>query len=292
MSGAPDQKTLTLEAPAKLNLSLDILGRRPDGYHELRMVMQTISLSDTVTVTLGTGGEVTVETDCPELPGGPGNLAYRAAETFFAHTRTANPGTAILLKKRIPLQAGLAGGSADGAAVLRALRTLLRPELEDAELEHMAEAVGSDVPFCVRGGTALAEGRGQRLTRLSPLPPCRIAVCKPDFGLSTPELFARTDGRELRPRPDTDALRKALERGDTAGAGRCFCNVFEQVLTPEEREAVCAIESCMRRQGALGAAMTGSGPTVFGVFAGEDGAHRALEELRPRYAQSFLTSPV
>ena len=283
-------KTLTLSAPAKINLTLDILRKRPDGYHDLRMVMQAVSLCDTVTV--AAGGAFAVRSDGAELPAGEGNLAYRAAREFFRQAGVRIDGPEILLQKRIPLCAGLAGGSADAAAVLRALRALCAPGLTLGELERIGEAVGSDVPFCVRGGTALAEGRGERLRSLPSLPPCFLVLCKPDFDLPTPALFGRVRVEKIRRRPDTAGMENALCRGDLAGAASLLCNVFEEFLTPQESGEIRAIGGVLRDRGALGAAMTGSGPTVFGIFSGQEDARRAAADLGVRYRQTFLAQPV
>lgn len=191
-------KTLTLEAPAKINLTLDILGRRTDGYHDMRMVMQAVSLGDTVTVAEAAGG-FSLLTEGISLPAGKVTLEQRAADAFFHRLGRPVPGLEVRLAKRVPAYAGLGGGSADVAAVLRCLRTLYAPDLPRQALEEIGLAVGSDVPFCVRGGTCLAEGRGEILTDLPPLPDCAIVLCKPDFGLPTPELFARLDGADLGP---------------------------------------------------------------------------------------------
>ena len=285
-------RTITREAPAKLNLTLDILRRRPDGYHDLRMVMQAISLSDTVTVTETAGEEITVRTDREDLPAGRDNIAWKAADVFFRAAGVPRHGLAITLEKRIPDQAGMAGGSTDGAAVLKILRELYCPELPDAALEEMAAAVGSDVPFCVRGGTALAEGRGEILTTLPPLPDCWIALCKPDFGLSTPALFGRVRVEKLLRRPDHEAMERALAAGDLRAVAGWMGNVFEEVLTPSEAEEICRIKGQLLSHGALNAVMTGSGPTVFGLFEKEAAACRAAEALKERYGQAFTAKPV
>ena len=284
------KQEITLSAPAKLNLTLDILRRREDGYHDLQMVMQTVSLCDTVTVRTGTGGGMSVATDRPDLPGGPKNLAWKAAKVFYAVAGLSNAGTEIFLEKRIPMEAGMAGGSADAAAVLRALRTLLRPELPDTALETMAARVGSDVPFCVRGGTALAEGRGEMLTVLPPMPECHILLCKPEFGISTPALFGRVRVEAIVHRPNLPAMLAALSAGELLGVAAELRNVFEDVLT-EEREPIFAIQDEMKRHGALNALMTGSGTTVFGLFADWEAAQAAETALKQMYSQVFLVKP-
>lgn len=283
---------VTLKAPAKINLTLDILRRRPDGYHDLRMVMQTVSLYDLVTVRAETGtGDIVVHAGSSELPDGPENLAWKAAGAFLNGTGAECGGLEIWIEKRIPVRAGLAGGSADGAAVLKALRQLYAPGLSEERLEEIGAAVGSDVPFCIRGGTALAEGRGERLTTLPPLPECRIVLCKPDFGLSTPELFHRVRVEELPFHPDTEGMRCALAAGDLCHVAKLTANVFEFVLAEEKAEIV-SIETALRETGALAAAMTGSGPTVFGIFNDAEKAALSAEALGRRYVQTYLTQPV
>ena len=278
-------KTMTLEAPAKINLTLDILGRRADGYHDLRMVMQAVSLGDTVTVSETAGGFALLAEGIA-LPEGKPTLEQRAAEVFFRALGRPMPGLEVRLRKRVPAYAGLGGGSADVAAVLRCLRALYAPELPRSALEEIGLSVGSDVPFCVHGGTCLAEGRGEVLTDLPPLPDCAVVLCKPDFGLPTPELFARVDRADLGDRPDASAMAAALARGDLAAAARCLGNVFEQVLTPEEGAVIRAIRAALLECGALGAAMSGSGPTVFGLFGDPALADRAAQAQGERYRQT------
>lgn len=284
-------RTMTLTAPAKINLTLDILGRRTDGYHDLRMVMQSVSLGDTVTVTETAGGfALTAEGFTP--PAGKSTLEQRAVEAFFRRAGRPMPGLEVRLIKRVPAYAGLGGGSADAAAVLRCLRALYAPDLPREALEEIGLAVGSDVPFCVRGGTCLAEGRGEVLTDLAPLPACCIVLCKPDFGLPTPQLFQRADGAELGARPEAAAMAAALAAGDLAAAAGCLGNVFESVLTEEEGAEVRSIRRTLDRCGALGSAMSGSGPAVFGLFDDRAKADRAAETLREKYRETYLAAPV
>ena len=280
----------TLIAPAKVNLALDILGTRPDGYHDMRMVMQTISLCDTVAVEETAAG-FELCTDGDFIPEGKKTLEQRAAEAFFAAIGQPKPGLRVTLEKVTPAYAGLGGGSADVAALLRILRDTYAPELSTEELERIGLTVGSDMPFCVRGGTALAEGRGEVLTDLTPLPDCWFVLCKPDFGIPTPILFARVDGGELTHRPDIDGMRLALEAGDLASVAARLGNVFEEVL-PEEYREVFSIKKRLLELGALNAAMSGSGPTVFGIFAERETAQQAAKALRADYAQTYLAEPV
>ncbi|MCI2055800.1 MAG: 4-(cytidine 5'-diphospho)-2-C-methyl-D-erythritol kinase [Oscillibacter sp.] len=286
-------RELTKKAPAKLNLTLDILRRREDGYHEMKMVMQTISLCDTVSVWVDTGsGKTIVRTDNAALPDGPENIAYKAAAAFYAATGMENTGTEILVEKHIPFCAGMAGGSADGAAVLHALRELTGIALPDRRLEEIGGTFGSDVPFCVRGGTALAEGRGEVLTTLPSMPACWIAVCKPDFDLPTPALFHRVQVDKICRRPDTEKMTVALSNGNLSAVAAELGDVFEEFLLPEERIKIDGIKKTMLNCGALNAAMTGSGPTVFGLFDRESKAQQAVEVLRAVYSQTFLAQPI
>ena len=280
----------TLTAPAKINLALDILGTRPDGYHDMRMVMQTISLCDTVTVEETAAG-FELQTDGDFIPAGKKTLEQWAAEAFFEAIAQPMPGLRVTLEKVTPAYAGLGGGSADVAALLRILRDTYAPGLPAEELERIGFTVGSDMPFCVRGGTALAEGRGEVLTDLTPLPDCWFVLCKPDFGIPTPSLFARVDGGELTHRPDINGMRLALETGDLPGVAARLGNVFEGVL-PEEYHEVFHIKKRLMELSALNAAMSGSGPTVFGVFAEQETARRAAEVLKETYQKTYLAMPV
>lgn len=283
-------KRWTRSAPCKINLALDILGRREDGYHDMYMVMQTVSLCDSVTVE-EKGEKFALDLEGLSLPEGVKSLEERTAERFFLDIGRPQPPLRVALEKVTPAYAGLGGGSADVAALLHILREAYAPELSTAELEAIGFTVGSDMPFCVRGGTALAEGRGEILTDLTPLPDCRIVLCKPDFGIPTPSLFARFHSHGVQERPDIPGMMKALEAGDLAGVARRIGNVFEQLL-PEEYSEVFAIKKRLLELGALNAAMSGSGPTVFGIFADEEKAKAAEETLKEMYSETFLARPV
>ena len=280
----------TEAAYAKVNLALDILGKRSDGYHDMRMVMQTVSLHDTVSVELQ-DGDFSLQMDGFTPPAGKKTLEQQATEAFFAHIGKPIPGLAVSVLKRTPAYAGLGGGSADVAALLRILRDAYAPELSTETLQTIGLTVGSDMPFCVRGGTALAEGRGEILSDLKPLPACFFVLCKPDFGIPTPMLFTRVDGGELADRPDIDGMMQALETGDLLGVAARLGNVFEEVL-PEEFREVYEIKQNLLDLGALNAAMSGSGPTVFGVFADLKTAQNAVLHLKERYEQTYLAEPV
>ena len=280
----------TRYAPAKVNLALDILRKRPDGYHDMKMVMQTVSLCDMVTVEAQPEGfSLNMEGFTP--PEGKKTLEQRAAEAFFAELGRPVPGLVVSIAKRTPAYAGMGGGSADVAALLRILRDAYCPEMPGEVLERIGFAVGSDMPFCIRGGTALAEGRGEILTDLPPLLDGWFVICKPDFDIPTPALFSRVRPDAFEKRPDIDGMTDALRAGDLKGIAARLCNVFEEVL-PEDCAEVFAIKETLMKRGALGAAMSGSGPTVFGIFGEEETARRAAEALGQQYRQTYLARPV
>ncbi len=281
---------MELSANAKINLTLDILRRREDGYHDLQMVMQSVTLADVLTVAPAQGAVGQAVSDLHFLPTGGKNLAQMAAAAFRQAAGLGGQ-VDVSIQKRVPVCAGLAGGSADAAAVLRAMNRLTSAGLSSVELAKIGERVGSDVPFCVLGGTALAEGRGERLTPLSPLPPCSIVICKPHFSISTPHLFGRVNVRKIVRRPDTSGVIAALDAGDLAGVARRMYNVFEDVLEPRRAVEIGEIKAALIDCGALGASMSGSGPSVFGLFHREDLAQEALERLRSSYRDVFLCGP-
>ena len=283
---------MEIQAFAKLNLTLDILGKREDGYHDLRMVMQSITLADTLTLEENQGEGLRVSANLRFLPTGEKNLAAAAALRFWEALGREPENLDIRIEKRIPVCAGMAGGSSDAAAVLRALNQRAGEPFSPRELAKIGERVGSDVPYCVLGGTALAEGRGEMLTPLAPLPRCWVVACKPDFPISTPELFAQADRVKLRRRPDTAGLAAALEAGDLGGVARRMYNVFEDVLPARLYTRVAEIKNILIQCGALGANMSGSGPTAFGLFDRLEAAQEARACLAQRYRDTFLCETV
>ena len=283
---------MEIQAFAKLNLTLDILGKREDGYHDLRMVMQSITLADTLTLEENRGEGLRVSANLRFLPTGEKNLAAAAALRFWEALGREPEDLDIRIEKRIPVCAGMAGGSSDAAAVLRALNQRSGEPFSPKELARLGERVGSDVPYCVLGGTALAEGRGEVLTPLPPLPRCWVVACKPDFPISTPELFAQADRVKLRRRPDTAGLVAALEAGDLGGVARRMYNVFEDVLPARLYTRVAEIKNILIQCGALGANMSGSGPTAFGLFDRLEAAQEARACLTQRYRDTFLCETV
>lgn len=270
------------KAYAKLNISLDVTARRPDGYHDMLMLMQTVSICDELTITPEPDGIVHAATSLPYVPGDRRNLAVSAALRFLELVGDPGRGMKIAIRKSIPVGAGMAGGSADAAAVLRTLNRAYGEPLSAGELCAAGEEIGSDVAFCLRGGTALASGRGEILQPLKALPPCAFVVCKPDFSISTPELFRKLDEAKLSCHPDTDGLLDALEKGDLDSLCRRMYNVFEDV--PDRRmRTIRAAKGALLDCGALGALMTGTGSAVFGVFRDMSAAEKACGTLKKEY---------
>lgn len=282
---------MKLTAWAKLNLTLDVLRQREDGYHDLQMVMQTVTLADTLNLEPGKEG-IHVRTNFRFLPEDDRNLAMIAAKRFFAETKLPPLPLNISIQKQIPVCAGLAGGSTDAAAVLRGLNEMTGLGLSMAELQKIGEGIGSDVPYCIAGGTALAEGRGERLTPLPPLPRCYIVLCRPPFSISTPKLFGQIRCRKNRRRPDTAGVLAALEAQDLQGVARRMYNVFEDIFPPRRQAEITDIKNKMIACGALGACMSGTGPTVFGLFERLDDAKAAKVSLNVYYQRVFLTETV
>lgn len=275
-------KTVHEKAYAKLNISLDVGKRREDGFHEMTMVMQSISLADAVTVTLNDTGKVRAKTSLPFIPGDERNLAVKAALCYLEAIGRQGQGALIEIQKAVPVGAGMGGGSSDAAAVLRAMNALFGHALSTPELERLSCAVGSDVAFCVAGGTALATGRGEKLEALPALPDCAFVVCKPEFSISTPELFRKLDQMPLRRHPDTAGLMAAIREGQLGQVCRRMYNVFEDVDDRRMR-TVADIKSRLLDAGALGAVMTGTGSAVFGVFTPGQALEGVCAPLRREY---------
>ena len=283
-------KETTEKAFAKLNISLDVTGRRPDGYHDMRMVMQTVTLCDDVSVSLREDGTVHAGTNLRYLPCDDRNIAVKAARAFFAAAELKNTGADIGIRKRIPVCAGMGGGSSDGAAVLRALNRLCGRPFTLPELEALGASLGSDIPCCVAGGTSLAEGRGEVLSPLPDFPDCRFVIVKPRFSVSTPELFSRLDRCPIKCRPETNGIVSALRGGSLPGVCRRLYNVFEDALPPKPDD-IPRIKAQLLDCGALGAAMTGTGSAVFGIFDSEAAAKDARAALSKSYSEVFHAAP-
>ena len=279
------------KAYAKINISLDVTARRSDGYHDMAMIMQTVSLCDDVRLSFCGGDTISAMTNLHFIPGDERNLAVRAAKKYFEAIDEPERGLCIHIHKRIPVGAGMGGGSADAAAVLRGLNRAFDNRLSAERLEELAAEVGSDVAFCVRGGTMLAHGRGELLSELPDMPKCIFVICKPQFSISTPELFRKLDQVSLRRHPDTAGLISALEQGNLRELSCRMYNVFEDVNDRRMR-TVAAIKSVLIDKGALGAVMTGTGSAVFGVFSDKTEAESAREELKREHGFCCLAECV
>ena len=283
--------TIRERAPAKINLTLDVLTKRADGYHDLESIMQAVSLEDEIILEIGTGEPWELVCSRKGIPTDERNIAWKAAKVFY-DTVSADPnGLRITVIKTIPSEAGLGGGSADGAAVLRGLNRTLEHPFSLMELAEMGAKVGSDVPFCVIGGTAYCEGRGERLTPLNIEPKYSYVLCKPDLAFSTPKLFGKLDNSVITRRPDHKAMISELERGNAEAVGTLLCNVFEEAVL-DEYESIKRIKTLLLEQGALGAQMTGSGSVVFGIFATEEQAVSGAEAIKQEFPNTFACKTV
>ncbi|MCL2562610.1 MAG: 4-(cytidine 5'-diphospho)-2-C-methyl-D-erythritol kinase [Oscillospiraceae bacterium] len=279
---------IRVQAYGKLNLSLDILRRQLSGYHDMRMVMETVELCDDVQISIAEGDRVRLSTNLHYLPVDDSNIAAEAAETFFQELGIPRKQVTIHIHKRLPVSAGVAGGSANAAAVFRGLNQLMGTGLSAEEMRRLGLLLGSDVPYCISGGTALAEGRGEVLTPLCPLPLCHIVICKPRFSIRTADLFGRIDCTKIRHRPDTAGMVDALKSENLGQVAVRMYNVFEDVLDGKQKE-VFAIKTALLDAGALGAMMSGTGPSAFGLFDDEQAARGAYERLRAVYPETYLT---
>lgn len=281
---------VSLAAHAKINLTLDVLGKLPNGYHELQMVMQSVSLHDRISLETDTDGGIELRSNRRDLPLDERNLAHKAALAFLQTMEIPMSGLTIAIEKHIPVAAGLAGGSTDAAAVIRALDFACNTRCTEAELREIGLKVGADVPFCLVGGTRLAGGVGEVLSPLAPLPDCAIVLVKPDFAMSTPYVFAALDRAEITERPDAAGMSDALARGDLRDTASRLCNVMELVTAAEHPE-IDEIKAKLLSFGALGAVMSGSGPSVFGIFEDDERARAAYAALLPGYESVHLCRP-
>ena len=280
----------TEKAYGKLNLSLDVTGRREDGYHDLAMLMQTVTLCDELSLRFRDDGKVRASSNLRFIPEDERNLAVRAALRFLEAVGEQGQGLQIDMRKQIPVGAGMGGGSADAAAVLRALNRIYGMPFDRKRLEELAQQIGSDVAFCVTGGTALAEGRGEKLTDLPAMPDCLFVICKPSFSISTPELYKKLDSAPVRIHPDTQGLLHAVREGDLRAVCRRMYNVFEEIDDRRMR-TVAQIKGRLLDHRALGAMMTGTGSAVFGVFEQEEDARAACAALRQDYPFCCTAKP-
>ncbi|MBQ0059960.1 MAG: 4-(cytidine 5'-diphospho)-2-C-methyl-D-erythritol kinase [Lachnospiraceae bacterium] len=283
---------MIVRASAKINLSLDVVGRRDDGYHLVSMVMQSLYLHDVVTIEPQTREDgIFVSSNLPYIPNDDGNLAYRAAR-ILKEKYDIDDGIKIHLQKRIPVSAGLAGGSTDAAAVLFGVNKLYGLGLKMRDLMTIGETIGADVPFCLMRGTALAENIGERLTRLAPMPECAILLAKPTFGISTKQAYKEVDEETNLVHPDVKGQVEALEQGDLAGVISRMGNVLEAPAI-RQYDQISDLKKAMMENGALGSLMSGSGPTVYGVFKDREEAEDAKRRMIPYFGsvRFIVTAP-
>ena len=283
--------TLYEGAFAKLNLTLDVLNKRSDGYHDLKSVMQTISIRDDIEIDVGTGKPWKLICDKENIPQDETNLAWKAAKVFCDHAKVDPDGLEIRITKRIPSEAGMGGGSADAAAVLRALNRHYDNPFSILALAELGGLVGSDVPFCTLCGTAMVEGRGEKLRKLPDMPDCCFVVCKPEFSASTPELYKKIDETTIARRPDHQAMESALLAGDLGKIAENLWNVFDPIVTAEHLE-LNYIKSIFNSYGSVGQQMTGSGSAVFAIVPDFEFAAVICSMLKDQYPQVFIAKPV
>ena len=280
---------INLKAMGKINLALDVLGRRENGYHDVRMVMQSVQIFDRLLIEKSRDAGIRVKTNRSYLPTDENNLVYQAAKLLideFGITEGVN----IDLKKFLPVAAGMAGGSSDAAAVLFGMNRMFRLGLTQEELMKRGLLIGADIPFCIMRGTVLAEGIGEILTPLAPVPQCHVLIAKPPISISTKTIYERIDTKGVDVHPDIDGMLRAIAENDLKGVASCLGNVLEQV-TREDCPLIKQIEETMLSHGAIGAAMSGSGPTVFGLFEEEENARAACLKLKDMQVakQIYLT---
>lgn len=282
---------MRLQAFAKINLGLDVLGKREDGYHEVRMIMQTIRMYDQLDMRKSVEPGIHLTTNKKYIPGDENNLVWRAAKLMM-DTCGIIEGVSIHLHKVIPVAAGMAGGSSDAAATLVGMNRLFHCGLSKEKLMELGVQIGADVPYCVLRGTALAEGIGEKLTVLPPMPDCWILIGKPGISVSTKYVYTTLDLNTDTVHPDIDGMKKALEDGNLYGITERMGNVLQDVTIPAYPE-VERIKEQMKTLGAVNAMMSGSGPTVFGIFDNEEKAQKACQKLRESRScqQVFLTVP-
>ena len=286
--------SIKLKARAKINLSLDVTGRRDNGYHDVRMIMQTIDLYDEITICRGPHREdekIVLGSGSSEVPADKSNLIYKAAGLIMDECGL-DEGVMITYEKNIPVAAGMAGGSTDAAAVLKGMNELFSLGLSEARLRDIGVRIGADVPYCIMGGTALSEGIGEILTPLPPMPACFILIAKPPVGVSTAQVYTAFDSLEQKEHPDVDGMIGAIEMGDIKKIASLLGNSLEGV-TIAKHPVIKDIKQMMLGNGALGSLMSGSGPTVFGIFDDKEAAGKAADRIREKGVAKdvLITSP-
>lgn len=280
---------MLLKAYAKINISLDVVGKKEDGYHLLRMIMQNIDLYDLININKARSG-INVTSNRPYIPTDERNLGYKAAKLFMEKYNIQS-GVDINIRKNIPVAAGLAGGSTDAAAVLKGMRSVYNIDVSDKELMELGLKIGADVPYCITGGTALCEGIGEKVTPLKSFKDHIMIVVKPPFGVSTKEVYQSLDISKIYKHPDTEGLIKAVEDNDL----RFVCNNMKNILenvTLRKHVVLKDIKNEMLKMGAVGAMMSGSGPTVFSFFDDMLKAQFCYEKFKTKYSEVFITRTI
>lgn len=281
--------SIDLKSRAKINLSIDVLGKRADGYHIVEMIMQTIDLYDNLRITKIEGDFIKIKSDSGDIPLNQDNIVYKAADILKKRFNIKD-GVEIYIQKNIPVAAGMAGGSSNAAAVLVGLNKVWNLGLSENELKEIGLQLGADVPFCIKGGSALAQGIGEELIKINGLSEdINILVCKPDIFVSTKEVYQSLDMNKVQKRPENEKLIESLKNNDIKYLSENMVNVLEEVTTSKYKE-IKQIESTMMKNKALGSMMSGSGPTVFGLFDNKEYAIKAKEELLIDYKQVYLVN--
>lgn len=274
------------KAHAKINLGLDVIRRREDGYHEVKMIMQTLSLHDVVTIEETSEKGIVVTSNSGSIPCDEHNLAYKAAKLLMDEF-SVDKGVRINIEKNIPVAAGMAGGSTDAAATMKGINDIFNLGLSEEELMKRSVKIGADVPYCIMEGTALSEGIGEVLTRLNCPPECKVLIAKPPIDVSTKFVYENLHANSLTWHPDIDGMVDSIRNGDLKGICDRMENVLETV-TVKEYPIIEEIKSSMKNNGAVNSLMSGSGPTVFGIFDDEEKADKAYKELKEKYKTSQI----
>lgn len=280
---------ISINAMAKINLGLDVLRRRENGYHDVKMIMQTVNIYDTLDFVKKEEPGIIVKVDAMELPTDENNLIYKAAKLLYERCQMKE-GVEIALTKRIPIAAGMAGGSTDAAAALVGMNQLFELGLTMEELKGIGVKIGADVPYCIEGGTALSEGIGEILTKLPDAPDCFVVVAKPEISVSTKYVYENLHANELKHHPDIDGMVEAIREGNLDGVCERMENVLETV-TENKYPVISQIKKLLKDAGAENSLMSGSGPTVFAIFKEEETAKKALQmvEISGFAKQGFVT---
>lgn len=283
-------QSVIIKAMAKVNLGLDVLRRRENGYHDVKMVMQTVNLYDTLTLEEREDTQIVITSNVGELPLSEDNLIYKAAKLLFA-AAGVEKGVQIHLDKQIPIAAGMAGGSTDAASALIGLNELFKFGFNKEKLAEIGVKIGADVPYCIYGGTYLSEGIGEVLTKLPDAPDCYVVIAKPEIGVSTKYVYENLHIETVTDHPDVDGMVEAIKDGSLDKVTAKMANVLERVTIGRYPE-IARMKACLEENGAEKALMSGSGPTVFGIFKEEEIAAKALDKLNETglVKQGFVTT--